>query len=1078
MTMTRKPLKKRGLKIVYTKKARKIKNKKWSNIFYTILMYSILFFIVSGIIWTWIIYNKYIVWLPSVNELQNLEIAESSIIYDRDGNELYKIFKEKRTYVPFEDINKDMINAIIAIEDKRYWQNPWVDIQWIARAWINYVLWKTATVKWTSTLTQQLIRNTIITSERSVERKIKEIFLAYKLTSSISKEKILELYLNKISYGHNAFWIEEAAKTFFSKSSKDIDVLESSILASLPKWPTFYSPYNHPTRVLGYPYIYTKENQEEITKIITAKDKIINEEMLSKFTNLLEELKFSRLQWTNKWLICNLKNEYFKNPIKIDNDWCSIIEYSKLLYFLNSIRISEEDNYIEYQTWRKDEVLWRMLEDWYIDFDTYIWSILRSIWFEFSESRENIKSPHFVFYVKEYLEEKFWKEIISVWWLKIYTTLDPNLQAKAEELVQKQVEINTEKYEATNAALISIDNKTWEILSMVGWKDYFDKENNWNVNIITSKLQPWSTFKPFVYSLGVLNEQIWTKTPIYDLETEFPSEYIPANFDGEFMWKMDISTALNNSRNIPAIKMFFMAWWERKIVNFLRDLWTKSLRYHGMYWAPLALWTWEMTPLELATAYSVFANMWEKKDITPILKIVDSKWNIVEELIIKDKTEDEDSDESENQVMPKAQAYIINSILSDTDTRPAFWNTILSLKDRIVAAKTGTSTKQYMKDDEKDIYPSNLWTAWYTPQITTVVWAWNTKWEKLNYKWNWLEWAWPIWRDFMEYAHKGKASWSWLKPEEVEEIHVSQISWLLPSPDMWNQAVVKSLFINKPVKYDNSNKQVQVDLLCNWVVSSSTPKDAIKTVTLIWFNSIDPNDPDWQDPVNEWTKSDDFKEKYWELDHIVTDISDQECERSWVKPHITIRTTLNDDDTLIAWENYVELAYRSNQELIKIEVLIDNIVVDEIDTKNRKSWSYIWNIFIPISHAHKRADVTFKAISKEYYSGSVKRNVFIIKKDTSAPSINLVKPASWNIKIYENNYFNLKANIQEVTSLRTINIKIDWKLVKSGITERNIVFPINKDTSLSVWKHIVTIEAIDENFNKAVKNVNLEILAR
>ncbi len=87
---------------------------------------------------------------------------------------------------------------------------------------------------------------------------------------------MLQLYLNKISYGHNAFWIEEAAKTFFSKSSKDIWILESSILASLPKWPTYYSPYNHPDRVVWYPYIYNEDTPEEISKIISAKDTIIN----------------------------------------------------------------------------------------------------------------------------------------------------------------------------------------------------------------------------------------------------------------------------------------------------------------------------------------------------------------------------------------------------------------------------------------------------------------------------------------------------------------------------------------------------------------------------------------------------------------------------------------------------------------------------------------------------------------------------------------------------------------------------------------------------------------------------------
>ena len=292
MTITRKPLAKTRLKTKYTKKDLK---KKWWNIFLKILVYTIFFFVIFTFILTAFLYNKYIVWLPSIGELQDLQIAESSIIYDREGNELYKIFKEKRTYVPFEDISENMINAIIAIEDKRYWENPWIDIKWLFRAWINYVLWKTDTVKWTSTLTQQLIRNTVITNERSVERKIKEMYLAYQLTTSISKEKILELYLNKISYWHNAFGIEEAAMTFFGKSSKDVWVLESSILASLPKWPTFYSPYNHPDRIVWYPYVYPSVNEDDIVKIITQKDRALNSEnilkVLDSYSKNLNEIK-------------------------------------------------------------------------------------------------------------------------------------------------------------------------------------------------------------------------------------------------------------------------------------------------------------------------------------------------------------------------------------------------------------------------------------------------------------------------------------------------------------------------------------------------------------------------------------------------------------------------------------------------------------------------------------------------------------------------------------------------------------------------------------------------------------------
>jgi len=1067
-------IKRRRLKTTYTKKVsnktKKILNKKWWNVFLKIVLWVILLFIVWLLFGTYILYNKYIVWLPDISELENLEISESSIIYDRDWNELYKIFKEKRTYVPFEDISENMIKAIVAIEDKRYWTNPWVDIKGLARAWINYILWKTDWVKWTSTLTQQLIRNTIITNERSLERKIKEIYLAYNLTSSVSKEKILELYLNKISYGHNAFGIEEAAKTFFNKSSKDIWILESSILASLPKWPTYYSPYNHADRTLGYPYIYSFENEDDIIKVITSKDKVLHSEILKAFTDFLSWLKASRLEWTNKTLICNINKENFKNPIRVDSDWCAVLEYSGLIHFLNSIKIKVDDNYIEYETWRKDEVLWRMLEDKYIDFEKYKESVINAIWFKFSRSKEAIKSPHFVFYVKEYLEEKFGQEIVSIWWLKIYTTLDSKLQKKAEELVKKQVEINETKFSATNAAIVSIDNKNWEILSMVGWTDYFDEDKKWNVNIITSKLQPWSTFKPFVYSIWMFNEEIGSKTPIYDLETDFPSGYTPSNFDWKFMGKMNISTALNNSRNVPAIKMFFLAWWEKNIVNFMKKVWVNSLKKHWMYWAPLALWTWEMTPLELAIAYSTFANMWVKKEISPILKIVDVKGNIIEEKVEK---------KEEEKVISESQAYITNNILSDKTTRPEFWNNYLSLKDRIVSAKTWTSTKQYMKNGKKDIYPANLWTVWYTPQITTVVWAWNTDWSKLNYKWNWLEWAGPIWKEFMDFAHIWKEPETWKKPSWVNNVNISEISWLLPNSELTNNSLItESLFINKPSKVDNSYSQVEVDSLCNWKVTENTPEAAIKTVNLIEFNSLSPNNPKWQDPVIEWSKSDEFNEKYWNIPNLITKIKDEECERSWIPSDITIKTTTNDSDTFAAWENYIELAYKSNNPIIRIDILLWDELIDEIKIKKKKNWSYVWTFFISASKANKSSTLTLRAVDNEYYSSSVVKNIFILKKDAVPPEIILKNPIDWSIKLYQSDYFNLKAVIKDISKLKTINIKLNWNIIKAWITDRTIVFPINSDKNIPLWKHIITIEAIDNSFNKSTKDIKLEVLER
>lgn len=1052
----------------YTKKKINPKNKNFWRYVLKFIKWAFILFIVFSLLISFILYEKYIKELPSIQELENLDIAESSTIYDRDWNELYKIFKEKRTYISYEDISQNMINAIVSWEDKRFWENPWIDLIWLTRAVLYRIIWKSDRLEGTSTLTQQLIRNTIISQDRKIERKVKEMYLAYKLSKWLSKEKILELYLNKISFWSNAFWIEQAAKTFFNKNASSIDILESSILASIPKWPSYFSPYNYPDRLLWYLYSYDlnsdeKSEEEDINKIIWSKTKEENISEVNIFTDYINSLKAKRIT-SSKTLVCWIKKEFLKNDLKLDWDWCYIVDYSELLSFLNNIKIDlGNEKYLEYQTWRKDFILWRLLEDDKINFDEYKEALIWSIGFDFKAPVENIKYPHFVFFVKEYLEEKYWKDLVEAGWLKVYTTLDPKMQEKAQELVEKYSEINKDKFDANNAALISIDNKTWQIISMIWWKDYFDIENKWNVNIITSKLQPWSSFKPFVYSLALNRNEIWTKTPVYDLETNFPS-YKPANFDWKFMWKMNISTALNNSRNIPAIKMFYLAWWEDNIIDYLNSMWVSSLEKWSNYWAPLALWTWEMTPLELAWAYSVFANMWEKKEITPILKVVDSKWVVMEEY----------KEEEWEKVIEESEAYIINSILSDTSSRPEWWNSFLSLKSRTVWAKTWTSTKQYEKWWRKIIYPRNLWTAGYTPQITTVVRAWNTDWEELNLKWNWLEWAGPIWRDFMEFYHQDKEVLNWQRPSWVKELNISSISWLLPSPENpINNFLVKSLFINAPENYDNSFKKVEIDKLCMWKVSENTPKDAIGYVNLIEFHSLNRENPAWENPVQKWVSSWEYKENMWNnLWNVVTTINEKECIREQTNSSIEIWSLTQNGEIFFNGSNYIEIWYRSDNPIIKLEILIWNDKIKEININNQKQWVYKWAFNIWKEFIWENT-ITIKAIDNLYYSNSETKSIVIKEKDSTPPDIKITNPVDLSIKLYDWDYFNLRWEVSDRVPIRTINIYINWKTEKIWILDRRFVYEVDS-AKLNMWNNSIKIEAVDMNFNKSFKEVKVE----
>ncbi len=1067
-------------KVILRKK--KIKNK--SSFLWKFLKYTFLFtllFILIVVIWGWaFVYFKYYKNLQPIENIEKVVLKESSVIYDRNWDVLYTLFdKENRTYVPYKDISKNMIHAIVAWEDKTFFTNPWVDIKWIIRSiFVAIKTWHSP--KWTSTLSQQLIKNMLLNNERKLDRKIKEALLSYKLNKKYSKEEILELYLNKISFGSNASWVEQAAKTFFWISAKNLNVLQASYLASLPKWPTAYSPYRHYTKLNWFLYIYNKNKKNTDVKnqsfnglkLIYDEDIKRNKDNIEKFKEFLKDLKAKKID-EDTLQICWINKENLKVIDNIDTSGCMVLEYDNLLNFLNNIKIDLNDDLVlEYQTWRKDYILSRMFSDWYISFDEYKKSLIDSIWFKFKKSKIKIKYPHFVFFVKEYIEKKYWKEFLQKWWFKIYTTLDPALQDKAQAIVKKWVLRNSRKYNAKNAALISVNNKTWEILAYVWWVDYYDEKNWWNVDILTSKLQPWSTFKPLVYSKAIDSKPIWDQTPIFDVRTNFWWWYEPQNFDWRFKWKMTIASALNNSRNIPAIKMYFLAWWTKAIVKYLKKLWINTLNENGQYGPSLWLWTWLVKPLELAQVYSVFANLWKKVEISPILKIVDSNNFVIEER--------EKEIKKSKQVLDEKVAYIMDYILSNKVwKRPASWNKFMMLRWRVMAAKTWTSTDVSKKKWSKiKVHPKNLWTVWYTPKITTVVWVWNTNWKALWLRGSWLEWAWPILHEFMDYITKKFPSWDWKKPASLRKVAISSISWFLPSKSVPKNFIVYSYFKNIPKKYDRSFSSVAIDSRCNWKVTDETPKDFIKYAYFVNITSIDPKRQNWNIPVKRWARG----TKYWsKFGNVLTNLNNlKECEvdkekleKSQAKLIVELSNTTW---VLVSWTNNIKIWYKSWLPILRFDIYLGWVKIKSISYfSNRTLWVINAKIFVSdkFSWPQTLKIVWVDEIFKEY---SISKEVIIKNNDTIPPKITLINPASWVKKIYQNNYFNLRLKVSDESAVRATNIYLDWQKLAIWLQWNNIVLPINKNNDISVWNHIIKIDSVDDKFNKSSIKVALIIM--
>ena len=570
--------------------------------------------------------------LPNPNKLAERNIIESTKIYDRTGEiVLYEIHgEEKRTLITYEEIPDYIKWATIVAEDDEFFSHLGIDFKGILRSfWINL---KQGTVKQGgSTITQQLIKNTILNSQRTYARKIKEIILALEIEQKFEKTQILQMYLNEISYGP-AYGIEAAARTFFGKSAKDLNLAESALLSALPKAPTYYSPYGaHPDKL--------KSRQEMIL------DK-------------MAELNF----------------------------------------------ISQEE---------KEEALAQEI---------------------FYVTQGNIKAPHFVMYVKQYLVDTYGETSVEQDGLKVITTLDMNLQKIAEQVVREGALKNEKKYKAENAALTSINPQTGEILAMVGSRDYFDKEIDGNVNVCLRPRQPGSSFKPYTYATA-FKAGYTPETVLFDLYTNFGpdgsgKDYIPNNYDKKERGPLTMRRALSMSLNIPAVKTLYLAG----IANTIKtaeDLGITTLTKPGQYGLALTLGGAEVKLLDHVSGFGVFAAEGIRYEKNAILKIENSKGQVLEEYIPEGK-----------RVLDVQIARLINDVLSDNESRtPMFGpHSKLYLGARPVAAKTGTT------NDNRD-----AWTVGYTPSLVAGVWAGNNDNSRMKAGTG-AGTAAPIWHEFMTRA--------------------------------------------------------------------------------------------------------------------------------------------------------------------------------------------------------------------------------------------------------------------------------------------------------------------------------------
>lgn len=623
--------------------------------------------------------------LPDLSSFGTRQISQSTKIYDRTGTVLlYDLNRGvKRTTVPDSEISINIKNAAVAIEDSEFYEHWGVRPLAFLRAAIANIN-SGSFGQGGSTITQQVVKNSLLTADKKISRKLKEWVLAVRLEQVLSKTAILNIYLNDTPYGGTIYGIEKASQTYFGKKASEVSIGEAAYLASLPNAPTYYSPYGN-----------NKEKLEARKNLVLSK--MLEKEFIT-------------------------KDEYKK--------------------------ASEE------------KVVWKPQENF------------------------GIKAPHFVMYIREYLEETYGDKMLLEGGLKVITTLDFGLQEKAEALAKKHATDNEKNFNAENLALTAIDPKTGQILVMLGSRDYFDKEIDGNFNVAIARRQPGSSFKPIVYA-EAFNKGYTMDTAVFDLPTEFDTHcnpdgtaivetdkekcYMPVNFDGIYRGPISFKNALAQSRNIPAIKVLYLAGL-RDSLRLAKDMGISNLTNVGQYGLTLVLGGGEVSLLDMTEAYAVFAANGIRNPHQGILRVEDKNGISIESY-------------SQNpiQVLPEQTAMMINDILSDDEARiPEFGaRSALYVEGRPVASKTGTT------NDYRD-----AWILGYAPNLVVGAWAGNNDNTPMEKKIAGFIVA-PFWKEFMTEALKQYPVENFKKPEPLEKEN------LKPSlAGFWQGG--EAYFVNKP----------------------------------------------------------------------------------------------------------------------------------------------------------------------------------------------------------------------------------------------------------------------------------------
>jgi penicillin-binding protein 1A len=705
-------------------------------------------------------------------------------ILDRNGELITEIFSdEKRDIVPIDELPRTLLYALISREDGRFYSHNGIDLGQFFRAVFNIVAGRY--FSGFSTLTMQVAgAHYADRSEISIKRKIKEVWYAFQFERDLSKNEILEIYMNQMYFGHNAWGVESASQFYFGRSARDISIAESAILVVQLASPALYSPINHPERA--------RSRQIDVLDEMVSLGYATQDEADISFQQYWDSYNYTRSNISSAYFDNNSRAPYFSEYVRI--------QLNDMLYGAVDIN---KDGYIVHTTLDLD---YQKIAD---DVMGRAFHSINERYKTKSDSRLGIVDKTYVPIV-DMLSLLFNLEDIQVAGSKqkkaargqFYKTISPTLDimslmfgmGEIKELTQYAAVKDqlSAKKTTVEGALVTIDNHSGHILSMVGGSDFETKKYN---RAIDAQVQPGSSFKPLYYSAAIGSGEFTPATKLYDGPIVFfddaGNNYTPTNYLGSWEGSVLLRRALATSMNVPSLQVLDGLGFEPAIERASRMLGKENQSEDRTLFPrsfPLGLGITSVAPIDMARAFATFPNQGKKVLPISITSVLDRNGNVVLEPEKERLRELQSNRGKDSEIMTPQNAYIMVSMLQSTvEFGTLKWRRINvgGFDGMPMAGKTGTTQNW-----------GDAWTVGFSPYYSTAVWfGFDTPGNSLGRELTGATAAGPYWSEYMKTIHTGLERIDFQKPETgLIEMRVCSVSGKIPTREC-DDGLLDEIFI-------------------------------------------------------------------------------------------------------------------------------------------------------------------------------------------------------------------------------------------------------------------------------------------